>query len=98
MLARRVPWRVRAGYRRGSGLWSPGLAGSARAGCRTGPARGLRAGRSGGGDRQGRPGIAEDLAEEMRSNLEIETESNIERGMSPEQARAAARSHFGNST
>jgi putative ABC transport system permease protein len=47
---------------------------------------------------KGRRGIAEELAEEMRSNLEIETESNIERGMSPEQARAAARSHFGNST
>ncbi len=47
---------------------------------------------------KGRRGIAEDLAEEMRSNLEIETESNIDLGMRPEQARAAARRHFGNST
>src|ERR1039457_3042492 len=47
---------------------------------------------------KGRPGIAEDLAEEMRSNSEIETESNIEGGMGSEQPRAAARRHFGNST
>ncbi|HYW43598.1 MAG TPA: ABC transporter permease [Bryobacteraceae bacterium] len=46
----------------------------------------------------GRQGIAEDLAEEIQSNLQMKTESYIERGMAPEKARAAARRHFGNTT
>ena len=46
----------------------------------------------------GRHGIADDLAAEMQSHLEMEAESYIERGASPEKARAAARGHFGNST
>src|ERR1039458_7906194 len=46
----------------------------------------------------GRHGIADDLAAEMQSHLEMEAESYIERGASPEKARAAARGHLGHST
>jgi len=46
----------------------------------------------------GRQGIAEDLAEEVQSHLQMETESYIERGMAPEEAQAAARRRFGNTT
>src|SRR5476651_1714896 len=46
----------------------------------------------------GRRGIADDLAEEVRSHLHMETESCIERGMAPEEAQAAARRRFGNIT
>ncbi len=46
----------------------------------------------------GRQGIAEDLAEEVQSHLQMETESHIERGMAPEEARSAARRRFGNTT
>ena len=46
----------------------------------------------------GRSGIADDLAEEIRSHVEMETESFAERGMTPEAARAAAHRHFGNTT
>ena len=45
-----------------------------------------------------RDGIADDLAEEVRSHLDMETEKYIDRGMSPEEARFAAHSRFGNST
>ena len=37
----------------------------------------------------------EDLAEEIRSHIEIETHENIARGMSPEEARRVARLKFG---
>lgn len=46
----------------------------------------------------GRNGIADDLAEEVRSHVEMETESFVERGMTAEAARAAARRRFGNTT
>jgi len=45
-----------------------------------------------------RAGIDGDLAEEVRSHVELETESFMERGMTAEAARAAARRHFGNTT
>ena len=46
----------------------------------------------------GRAEIASDLGEEVRSQIEMETEAFMERGMTPEAARAAARRHFGNAT
>jgi len=46
----------------------------------------------------GRTDIDEDLAEEVRSHVEMETENFVARGMSPDAARAAARRHFGNTT
>jgi predicted permease len=46
----------------------------------------------------GRRGIAEDLAEEVRSHIEMESANCMERGMGSEEARAAARRRFGNST
>jgi len=46
----------------------------------------------------GRRAIAEDLSEEIESNLALETEDNIAKGMRPEDARGAARRHFGNAT
>ncbi len=45
-----------------------------------------------------RRGIAEDLSEEIESNLALETEDNIAKGMQPDDARRAARRHFGNAT
>jgi predicted permease len=44
----------------------------------------------------GREAIIHDIDEEMRLHVEMETEANIERGMSPEDARWAARRSFGN--
>ncbi len=41
------------------------------------------------------PAAYEDLAEETRSHIEIETHENIARGMSPEEARRVARIKFG---
>jgi len=41
-------------------------------------------------------GLDDDLGEEMRSHLEFLMEENIARGMAPDEARAAARRHFGN--
>ena len=41
------------------------------------------------------PAAYEDLAEETRSHIEIETHENIARGMSPEEARRVARLKFG---
>ena len=43
-----------------------------------------------------RRGLAGELDEEMRAHLEFLVERNLERGMSPEEARAAARREFGN--
>jgi putative ABC transport system permease protein len=43
-----------------------------------------------------RESVLEDIDEEMRSHIEIETEANIERGLSPEEARLAAMRGFGN--
>src|SRR5882724_4962522 len=46
----------------------------------------------------GRAAIAEDLSEEIESNLALEVEDNIAKGMQPSDARIAARRHFGNAT
>ncbi len=46
----------------------------------------------------GRVAIDDDLAEEVRSHVEMETQTFIDRGMTPEAARVAARRHFGNTT
>ena len=43
-----------------------------------------------------REAVLEDIEEEMRSHVEMETEANIERGMRPEAARLAAMRSFGN--
>ncbi|HYL62878.1 MAG TPA: ABC transporter permease [Candidatus Methylomirabilis sp.] len=45
-----------------------------------------------------RRGLDDDLSDEMRAHLDLITEENIERGMTPNDARAAARRHFGNLT
>ncbi|HEX8650259.1 MAG TPA: ABC transporter permease, partial [Pyrinomonadaceae bacterium] len=44
----------------------------------------------------GREAVLHDIDEEMRLHVEMETEANIERGMSPEDAQLAARRSFGN--
>jgi len=41
-------------------------------------------------------GLDDDLGEEMRSHVEFLIDENIARGMAPDEARAAARRHFGN--
>ncbi|HSF23428.1 MAG TPA: ABC transporter permease, partial [Blastocatellia bacterium] len=43
-----------------------------------------------------RDAVIEDIEEEMRSHVEMETEANIGRGMKPEEARLAALRSFGN--
>jgi putative ABC transport system permease protein len=43
-----------------------------------------------------RDAVIEDIEEEMRSHVEMETQMNIERGMKPEEARRAALRSFGN--
>jgi putative ABC transport system permease protein len=43
-----------------------------------------------------RDAVIEEIDEEMRLHLEMETQTNIERGMRPEEARAAALRSFGN--
>jgi hypothetical protein len=43
----------------------------------------------------GREAVIHDIDEEMRLHLEMETEANIERGMSPSDARRAALRSFG---
>jgi putative ABC transport system permease protein len=43
-----------------------------------------------------RDAVIEDIDEEMRFHVEMETQTNIERGMRPEEARAAALRSFGN--
>jgi putative ABC transport system permease protein len=40
--------------------------------------------------------VLRDIEEELRVHVEMETETNIERGMSPDEARAAALKSFGN--
>ncbi len=45
-----------------------------------------------------RRGIPGDLAEELQAHLKMETETRVERGMDPGEARLAARREFGNST
>ena len=45
-----------------------------------------------------RRGLHDDLSEEMRSHLDFLIEENIARGMTSEDARAAAKRHFGNQT
>ena len=47
---------------------------------------------------RGRAAIDDDLAEEVRSHVEMEAENLREGGMSPEAARAAAQRRFGNAT
>jgi putative ABC transport system permease protein len=42
--------------------------------------------------------LDDDFGEEMRTHLDLMIEENIGRGMPPEEARAAARRHFGNLT
>jgi putative ABC transport system permease protein len=46
----------------------------------------------------GRRAISDDLAAEIQSNLELETDDQLARGISPEQARTEARRRFGNPT
>ncbi|HYY55953.1 MAG TPA: ABC transporter permease [Pyrinomonadaceae bacterium] len=43
-----------------------------------------------------REAVIDDIDEELRLHVEMETESNIEKGMSPEEARRAALRSFGN--
>src|SRR5215510_12819593 len=43
-----------------------------------------------------RDAVIEEIDEEMRFHVEMETQTNIERGMRPEEARAAALRSFGN--
>src|SRR5690348_13146800 len=45
-----------------------------------------------------RRGLDEDLSDEMRAHLELMTDDNVDRGMRDDEARAAARRHFGNLT
>lgn len=44
----------------------------------------------------GREAVIHDIDEEMRLHVEMETEANVERGMSPSEARRAALRSFGN--
>ena len=43
-----------------------------------------------------RESVLQDIEEELRIHVEMETETNIERGMQPDEARAAALKSFGN--
>jgi putative ABC transport system permease protein len=43
-----------------------------------------------------RESVLQDIEEELRVHIEMETETNIERGMAPDEARAAALKSFGN--
>ena len=42
-----------------------------------------------------RAAVIDDIDEELRSHIELETEALVERGMTPEAARHTARGHFG---
>src|SRR6266404_9211496 len=44
----------------------------------------------------GRADLADDIRQEMRAHWEYEVQENLARGMTPEEARAAATRHFGN--
>ena len=46
----------------------------------------------------GRDEVADDLAEEIQSNLDFAAEDNVARGMQPDEAESAARRQFGNAT
>jgi hypothetical protein len=46
----------------------------------------------------GRERVIQDIEEEFRSHVEIETDANIQRGMSPHEARKAALQNFGSQT
>ena len=43
-----------------------------------------------------RESVLQDIEEELRVHVEMETETNIERGMPPDEAQAAALKSFGN--
>src|SRR5262245_66037709 len=43
-----------------------------------------------------RESVLRDIEEELRIHIEMETETNIKRGMPPDKARAAAMKSFGN--
>jgi len=43
-----------------------------------------------------RDAVLKDIEEELRLHVELETQTNIERGMKPHEARRAALRHFGN--
>ena len=43
-----------------------------------------------------RESVLRDIEEELRIHVEMETETNIKRGMPPDEARAAALKSFGN--
>ena len=43
-----------------------------------------------------RESVLRDIEEELRVHVEMETETNIKRGMAPDEARAAALKSFGN--
>jgi predicted permease len=45
-----------------------------------------------------RSGLENDLSDEMQAHLDLMTTENLERGMTQDEARAAARRHFGNLT
>jgi len=45
-----------------------------------------------------RSGLNDDLSDEMQAHLDLMTTENMERGMTPDEARAAARRQFGNLT
>jgi len=45
-----------------------------------------------------RRGLDDELSDEMRAHLELMTDDNVERGMPADEARLAARRHFGNLT
>ncbi|MBA3805042.1 MAG: ABC transporter permease [Acidobacteria bacterium] len=44
----------------------------------------------------GREAVIDDINEEMRLHVEMETEANVERGMTPQEARRSALRNFGN--
>jgi len=46
----------------------------------------------------GRRNLANELQQEVEAHLQFLIDENLERGMAPEEARAAARRHFGNTT
>ena len=43
-------------------------------------------------------GFQNELGDEIQSHIDFMTEENVDRGMSPDEARAAARRNFGNRT
>ena len=47
---------------------------------------------------RGRRTLADDLAAEIQSNLELETDERVAQGIPADRARAETRQHFGNTT